>query len=129
MGWVVGPFNSTTGGDTLNTNREELAWVAGFLDGEGSFQVNKRESGRRDWRISIQITQVNREVLDKAARILGIGQINGPYAPKGISRLPQHRFYINGFERVQSVVARLWPWLGSIKRAQAKQALLTWRAA
>ncbi len=57
---------------------EELAWAAGFLEGEASFSGN---SGK-DQRTRIGVPQINREPLEKLLVLFG-GTIYGPYAQRG----------------------------------------------
>jgi hypothetical protein len=109
----------------------ELAWAAGFFDGEGSIgHYPMRVDGRPSIRISI--SQVEAEPLLRFHRAVGhLGAVGGPYAKRPPSR-PQHRFSSASFEHVQAIVAMIWPWLSSVKRAQASMALrdhAEWRAA
>lgn len=99
-------------------NREELAWAAGFFDGEGCTMATGL--GKRWARISI--TQVDREVLDRFHRAtFGLGEIYGPYGY--VKGQPQLRYTLYGRPNVQAVIAALWPWLGTVKREQARRVL------
>lgn len=99
-------------------DREELAWAAGFFDGEGCTTYDVQH------RLKVQIGQIDREVLDRFQRAVGgVGRIYGPYPTK---RYPQFRYQIHSHEGVQFVVAALWPWPGTIKRKQALNALERW---
>jgi hypothetical protein len=103
-------------------SREELAWAAGFFDGEGCFCYS--EAGRY---ICISIAQTDREVLDRFRRAVGgLGNILGPYKNRGpgtYSRKPQFVYRLNKFEHVQAVAALLWFMLGTQKRNQARRTL------
>jgi hypothetical protein len=48
--------------------------------------------------------------------------------PNPWSKLPQYVWCANAFEDVQFATALLWRWLGPVKRAQARNALLRYRA-
>jgi hypothetical protein len=105
-------------------DREALAWAAGFWDGEGSSFCRKRQ-------IQAQIGQCEREVLERFAdAVILIGgsrqSIRGPYGPYSYSKRPFFIWTISGFERVQALAALLWPWLGTVKRAQFQEALRKW---
>lgn len=95
----------------------ELAWAAGFFDGEGSTVIHRH--GRDMPSIGLSISQSTGPALllrfQRAAG--GLGLVAGPYATKG--GLPVHQFRTYGFTKVQAIVAMLWPWLGDVKRAQA----------
>lgn len=112
------------------TDKEALAWAAGFIDGEGHFgyysTLNRsRQSYRRQ--ISLSVPQCDLEVLEKLVGTLG-GKIYKRKSPKNPNHSQRWDFRVTGHERVQNTLCKLWPWLSSIKRAQAKRALLGWRA-
>lgn len=105
----------------MTNNKEDLAWLAGFTDGDGYFGCSKYSNGGA---LSYVISQNGEsELLYRAQKILGFGNVNGPYFVKG--RKPNYRFVVNGFERVQATIAALWPWLGTPKRNQAEKVLKT----
>jgi hypothetical protein len=108
----------------------ELAWVAGFFDGEGYIGAGGA-LGRRT--IEISIAQASNGsvpvTLTRVAFVLGVGRLGGPrILPNAWSRLPQYVWRAKAFEEVQFSVAVLWTWLGPVKRAQAREALLHYRA-
>lgn len=96
--------------------REEMAWAAGFFDGEGCFSYS-----RKVYTPTIAIAQVDRQVLDRFRAAVGIGKVYGPYRQGDASRpnrRPQFQYRVTDLERVQSIDAMLWFKLGSTKRAQ-----------
>ena len=97
-----------------NYSREDLAWLAGFFEGEGSF----RQSDRAYW----EITQSSLEPLERGFSIFPVGKIYGPYANKP-GRQPYYRWVACKFEEVQAVVAATWPWLSRRRRDQYKSQL------
>jgi hypothetical protein len=99
----------------MNTWREGLAWAAGFYDGEGSTTAPMVE-GVYHWRVNI--TQVSREVLDRFAAAVGAGRVYGPYPTK---HRPRFMYVATGGEAM-SVIAKMWTWLGTVKREQASAA-------
>lgn len=98
-------------------NREELAWAAGFFDGEGctTFTVN---SGLPTKYPRLSVSQKHEEVLLKFQLAVG-----------GLGTIVVNRtrggwiWRCTKFEHVQAVIAMLWPWLGPVKKAQAKRRL------
>lgn len=67
-------------------NPIELAWAAGFFDGEGNVtfipSARKRRDGSRgtSGQMRVQLAQVRREPLDRFAMALGgMGSVTGPY--------------------------------------------------
>lgn len=100
-------------------NPYELAWLAGFTDGDGYFGYSPYSNGLA---LSFVIGQNgNRSILVRVQKTLGFGRINGPYKRKG--RKPNYRFVVNGFEHVQAIAALLWPWLSTVKRKQAARTI------
>jgi len=107
----------------------ELAWVAGFFDGEGYVGANG-SVGRRTLEMSIaQAATVSvPPTLTRVRLALGVGSLYGPRIVQSPwSKLPQYVWRTNAFEEVQFATAMLWRWLGPVKRAQAREALLRYR--
>lgn len=110
----------------------ELAWAAGFFDGEGS--VVTARGGTASPRL--YLSQASAEELLPHSALLRFhravgehGRISGPrYLPDAWSRRPQWRWEAASLEVVQSVIALLWPYLARVKRAQARDALGTFVA-
>lgn len=101
--------------DDFAPNREDLAWAAGFFDGEGCFFCAGRYAG-------VSIGQVGREPLDRFRAAVGSGNVNGPYvkrSPIRPSKQDQYVYNAYGLRTVPHVARLLWPNLGSLKRAQA----------
>lgn len=97
----------------MNYNREDLAWAAGFYDGEGCSTINKQK-GRTYIRVSI--SQKDTSTLIKFQRIVQLGTIYPGY----ISKLQ-----IYTYETVQQLTCLLWPWLGTVKKQQFSTNLKT----
>ena len=108
----------------------ELAWVAGFFDGEGYIGAGG-SVGKRTLEMSIAQASIGDVpvTLTRVAVALRIGRLRGPrMLANPWSKLPQHVWCARSFEDVQFAVALLWRWLGPVKRAQARDALLRYRA-
>jgi hypothetical protein len=94
---------------------EDRAWAAGFFDGEGCFSLASRGS-----RAVATISQVDREVLDRFARIVGCGVVYGPHQGNPLThQQPFYSWRVGSRADFDHVVAVLWPWLGSVKRGAA----------
>lgn len=107
---------------SLSLNRENLAWAAGFFDGEGHSRNGRRGA------LAVTISQADSPVLlERFRSAVGVGTIRGPYTHK--ARPKQRPFYVYdalGFENTQHCLCVLWPWLGAVKREQARSALRAW---
>lgn len=103
-----------------------LAWAAGFFDGEGCFHTSKpykkKPNSKPRLHIAAIITQIHPEVLDRFCEILGVGSVRGPYQ-RGGDRSNIWRYQTQRPAEVKYIYEMLYPWLGSIKRAQGKEAL------
>lgn len=117
----------------------ELAWAAGFFDGEGTITLTGRRAVRHhNFMVAIkQSVGSDAAVPDVLARFqaaVGAGKIGGPYIDRptrqGFSpnRRPSFTWYAIDAE-ADLVLARLWPQLGSVKRAQAARVREAHRAA
>jgi hypothetical protein len=114
---------------TIQINREELAWAAGFFDGEGTSRATPSRYKRGDKvqgvQLHLSIGQCDRDVLDRFKKaVLNLGFVYGPYQKKNRDK-PYYAFHSQGFEQTQAIMAMLWPFLSDIKRAQAKKAMIT----
>lgn len=105
---------------TLDT---ELAWSAGFLDGEGNFRcgVTHRSNGYTQTFLRIQAQQVHREPLDRLARAIG-GRVTGPYGPYATQKYPAYAWTISGYNEAKRAIMSLLPYLSPIKWDQAMKA-------
>lgn len=111
----------------LKWSREDLAWAAGFLDGEGYFGMHYTHGRPTDKRLygqpMIEAAQVDRRVLDRLQKTLQMGKVRGPYQKKKASYSESYLFQLWGFESTQTAIALLWPWLSPVKREQAATVL------
>jgi hypothetical protein len=115
---------------TASASTADLAWVSGFFDGEGYIGAGGT-AGRRTIEMSIGQASIGAvpDTLTRVALGLGVGRLRGPrMLANPWSKLPQYVWCANSFEDVQFAVAVLWRWLGPVKRAQARDALLRYRA-
>lgn len=100
---------------------EDIAWAAGFFDGEGSFSVS---SASRCAHVSIAQTQ--REPLDRFLAITAQGKVLGPYLRQtlaGTKKKDLFGFHAYGHTQARHIMRTLWPFLGRVKRDQALSAL------
>jgi hypothetical protein len=107
-------------------NEIDIAWAAGFFDGEGCISFRPNNGGKNPFiRISINQNADNREVLDKFIRIVGVGKVYGPYG-RGRNK-DVCSMYVGKYEHTQYIIALLWKHMSTCKRVQAKQAILRYK--
>lgn len=111
-------------------NLKELAWAAGFYDGEGSTCGGVRPDRARGTRLMMSITQTDPRVLKRFKAAVGVGQVNGPYDFKGNRhrQAPQWAWQCQNWRDVQVAVAKLWRFLGPVKREQIQRAVAASRS-
>jgi hypothetical protein len=98
----------------------DLAWAAGFFDGEGWTAFQHRGTRAR-------INQAGRdgvpEVLSKFQRIVGVGRIDGPVIADG--KQPLYYWEATSRPDVARAAELIGPWLCPAKRAEFEAALRT----
>ncbi|HJW48247.1 MAG TPA: hypothetical protein VJ726_02385 [Candidatus Limnocylindria bacterium] len=105
-------------------DRHELAWAAGFFDGEGWANAVS-QTGRRTRQPHAQINQAGTDgmpsVLMKFQRCVGVGRLKGPLIKGG----KQDLYWWEATSRpdVGRVADLIGPWLCPAKRAEFEQAL------
>ena len=105
----------------------ELAWAAGFFEGEGTVALNG--SAPRLWLPQASAQGIPEVLARFQAAVGGLGSISGPYVLKNPwSKLPQYRWGLSRFEHVQAVIAMFWPWMSARRRSGARAVLLRQRA-
>jgi hypothetical protein len=94
-------------------DRHELAWAAGFFDGEG--WANRSGRGVHS-RINQSGNDGVPKVLLRFLDIVGCGRIHGPVREED----RQDLYYWDASSRsdVELVGNAIWPWLGDVKRAE-----------
>jgi hypothetical protein len=100
----------------------ELAWAAGLCDGEGWIGTYRRGAKRR-LQVRLQITQIDRYVLDRFRAAVGTGKVRGPFSDHRPRHSPKFGYEAISCQQVQAVIAMLWRWLSPVKRAQAVKTL------
>ena len=109
----------------MNTTwREELAWSAGFFDGEGWVGAVDTPKQKRPPFARLSVPQVDRRVLDRFRLAVGVGRVFGPYRNYGgPGRQTRYDFVAVHLPQVQAIIAMLWAFLSPVKRVQAAAAL------
>lgn len=110
------------------TRREDLAWLAGFWDGEGCCSSLNTVNSRSYPVFTLSQAGPENEALCRrvAAIVGGPASVSGPYVQRNEWN-PQWKVRIGGHERVQSMTAACWHWLSRTKRDQAARVLGAYR--
>jgi hypothetical protein len=113
----------------FSPNREELAWAAGFVDGEGSFTgqmtgTRMTENGPKTYRWNYPRFEIGQSgspfLLERFRLAVGYGKVYGPYPPGSHRRMERFMYSAHGYVQVKRIADLLWEWLGPVKRNQAQ---------
>jgi hypothetical protein len=106
-------------------DRYELAWAAGFFDGEGWSGLAKeddRRTGQPQARVNQAGVDAVPEVLIRLRSALGgLGRIGGPY--KRPDRVDLYRWHVSSRRDVSRLLDLLSPYLGQVKLDQITSTL------
>lgn len=92
----------------------ELAWCAGFFEGEGNFEYS---SDRR----RVCLVNTDLDTLERFHNHMGVGKIHGPYRyPKNPTWKPRYQWRVSYWLDVKLVIEALWPHLSERRKQQAQ---------
>jgi hypothetical protein len=105
----------------------ELAWAAGFLDGEGNFRVQSTSRTRGSlsnarlvlWASACQTVE---EPLLRLQRLFGGSVVARTPTLTQLGVKPLWEWRVSGLERVQAAIVAMWPYF-SVKRQQASASI------
>lgn len=107
-------------------NETELAWVAGLLEGEGSFFFKKVERGQR---LTISLLMSDYDVVEKYAKLVGVTAKIWTVIPKG-DREGHKTMYgaaVQGHAGVR-LMKKILPHMGLRRSEKIKTILAAWDA-
>ncbi len=108
-----------------NWTREHLAFLAGLLEGEGSFILDRGKWPR------IKLKMTDEDVVRKAYELAGTGTMSGPHKVPKADGSGYHKDnwswrVCNQYECYALMVAIL-PWMGTRRREQIMSVIKTWQ--
>lgn len=104
----------------MSVTISELAWAAGFMEGEGYFGSAKLGCP------VVSAVQVQKEPLQRLEKILGCGSIYWRQ-PKLKNAQPQHTWLAQG-KYAAGVMMTLYSWLSPKRKTEVRKALDFWRS-
>jgi hypothetical protein len=93
---------------------EEVGWLAGILEGEGSFI----SAGY----CSIQVTMTDRDIIARLVAITGVGRVH-ERRPQKSNHKPSQLWVVAQHEQIRHPIEAVLPWLGE-RRSEAALRLL-----
>lgn len=107
-----------------NSKEIELAWAAGFWDGEGYSGLVRIKNKKAAMRPIATVAQTDIRVLERFKNAVGLGQIRGPYQPSNPNASPSYQWSSGGtFTRLLKMYECLSPYLSDVKLNQMKDVL------
>lgn len=106
---------------------EEIAWVAGVLEGEGSFFVSWKTStgGVRYPSFRVQCNMCDQDIILRLYRICGIGNMRGPLPTQKPHHKPAFSWIVNKRAEIKDLVERILPLMGIRRSEQINTVLRT----
>lgn len=97
-----------------------MAYIAGFLEGEGSFQVIPKTSttGEMYPTFRIAANSTDEDVLRRVAQMVGFGNLTGPCEPQKLHHKPFWRFQIHKRDDCYLLALALYPHMGRRRQEQ-----------
>lgn len=104
---------ATAGVGGFQPNREELAWAAGFFDGEGSTWLTRCHTPN----LGITISQTRSPELLHRFNVAtnNLGTVRGPFKPRKRNHTEFWKYDVYGLEKVQAIIVMLSSFLGKRK--------------
>ena len=100
----------------------DIAWLAGILEGEGYFSIERDTTGYHDVTvIRIVLTMTDYDIVERSARIMGAPRVIHVKRPASYKETckPQYRAKISG-DRAIGVLREILPYMGQRRSARIK---------
>lgn len=99
----------------------ELAWLAGYMEGEGCFFAGSHGPQRRkSVRVSCSIVTTDKDVAEKAATLMGVRKI---YTHRlRLARKQSYSVYLGGDDAI-ALMKQLLPHMGERRTAKIKEVI------
>lgn len=106
----------------------EIGWVAGIIEGEGSFAVRSKTNpttGNTSRSGQIQVAMTDPDILRRLAEVTGVGHVNGPYVrPTDKAHWkPLYHWTVSRKSDLARILLAIYPLLGE-RRKQRVAAVL-----
>jgi hypothetical protein len=102
--------------------RDDLVWLAGYLEGEGCFRTGLDSHGSR--RITISVNSTDEDVLSRAAALLGNRNVY-KHQPKKANWSLLYETAVSGKAAAELMII-LFPLMGKRRKLQIAKAIKVW---
>ena len=109
----------------------DIAWVAGLVEGEGTFvrrseEARRRSPARGGKNIALAVRMTDADIVARLAQLWGV-HLNGPYRSRIAHHKPAYSCRLAG-DRAIAWMMTLYPFLGVRRRAKVRDLVELWRA-
>lgn len=96
----------------------EVAWAAGFWEGEGYIKAHSHYKESKPYGIYISACQADKEPLLRLQKTFG-GHLTGPYGPyNNVSKKVRYEWRITKLNEAIKFIQIIWPHLSEFRRRQ-----------
>jgi hypothetical protein len=110
---------------------EEIAWLAGLLEGEGSFMVHRAQAkGKLYEKARVQVSMSDRDVVERVARLFhreegqSYSVVAQPHRVGKEHHSTIYRVFVNG-SRAEEIMQAIRPLMGERRGAKIDEVLST----
>lgn len=104
----------------MNTSGNDIAWAAGLFEGEGTFELRNRKSGRSITGLRLGMTDL--DVVERFHKVVGVGKIRTVQRPD-----PNHKtlyqWSVHRMSEMEPIIVAFLPYLGKRRSIAARAAL------
>lgn len=103
-------------------NLKDLYWVAGILEGEGTFYLH---TGSTRVKLSIKVKMTDDDVIERLLDITGIGYINGPYNNGG--HKPVYVWSVTNQRDAAALMMTVYSIMGGRRQRKIQELIEIWK--
>ncbi len=115
------------GGNMRERTVRDLAWLAGFLEGEACFHLSLRTNQDARPKIVIRLAMTDEDVVYRAWRIAGVGKEPRPRRASAPGGKAVTHWDVSAQDEVASLMMTLYPLMGARRQQKFRECLLVWR--
>lgn len=107
----------------INTEKwtsENIAWLAGLIEGEGCFSIRKYKNKQY---VSTRVIMTDFDIIEKIYKIVNHGVVSGPYCRNVPNRKPWKNWVLNDAAPQLELLKRLLPWLGNRRKKKVLECI------
>lgn len=105
----------------------DIGWVAGIIEGEGSFYINrfKYKNGFKNPSITIRVGMTDKDVIDKLEKLTGMGNTVFREIP---SHKTMYYWEVGQQKDAAALMMTLYPLMSERRQGKIRECLTAWRS-